>query len=92
MEIKILDEIKQPLLSRTSYKLRIFGSKTTPSNAKTVEILADKFKADAGLVTIQGIYQGFGAHTTTILARIYDSKENLLKVEPKKKAPKEEEK
>jgi len=85
MEVKILNETKQPLLSRTSYELRISGTELTPTNPKAVEIVAEKVKADASLVTIQGIYQGYGSHTTRVFARVYESKESLLKVEPKKK-------
>ena len=90
MSLKIINEKKQPLLSRVSYEMNIEGSKVTPSKDKIKEEISKKVKAKSELISIKKVYQHYGEAKVTVQAYVYSSKESLLKIEPPKKEVKKE--
>ncbi|HLC32425.1 MAG TPA: hypothetical protein VJJ82_01225 [Candidatus Nanoarchaeia archaeon] len=88
MELTVKNEKENVLLGRKEVSGNLAFSNTTPSNKEVSEALAKKFGVAADHVAIKHIYGSFGGITGTFEAHVYTSKEQLAKVEPKKKEPK----
>ena len=55
------------------------------SNEEAVKLVASKKSADPSLVVVKNIDTKFGIKKAVIQAYVYDSDENLKRIEPKKK-------
>lgn len=88
--MKIIEEKNNELLNRKELKLLVEAGKN-PSMNEALEIIADKFKAEKECIIIKAIKGKFGGNTFLISAFIYKSKEDLARVEPKKRANKKTE-
>ena len=87
--MKIIEEKNNELLNRKELKLLVEAEKN-PSMSEALEKVSTHFKAEKDCVIIKAIKGKFGRNTFLISAFIYKSKEDLVKVEPKKKAGKEQ--
>ncbi|RJQ21865.1 30S ribosomal protein S24e [Candidatus Woesearchaeota archaeon] len=85
MELNITTEKKNSLLGRTEVYGTVTFEGATPSNAQVSEALAKKYGKDTDTVVVKHILGKFGGITATFEADVYDTKEQLLKTEPKKK-------
>ncbi len=85
MELHVKQDKKNALLHRKEVDGTLSYTGATPSNAQLQEALSKKFNTPADAIEVKHIYGAFGAQNATFTAHVYDSKENLLKVEPKKK-------
>ena len=85
MNLKIIEETEKPLLSRKEIKAEITFDKATPSNEEVKKSVAAQTKADESLVVVKSIYTEFGATKATATVYVYTSKEDMEKIEPKKK-------
>ena len=85
MELHIKQDKKNALLHRKEVDGSINYQGATPSNAQLQEALSKKFSSGADTIAVKHIYGSFGAQTATFEAHVYDTKEHLLKVEPKQK-------
>lgn len=85
MELHVKNDKKNALLHRKEVDGTLNYTGATPSNAQLQEALSKKFGSAADAIAVKHIYGAFGAQTATFEAHVYDTKENLLKVEPKKK-------
>lgn len=88
MNIKILEQKQEPLLSRTEVKAELSFEGATPSNEELKKALATQLKADENLVVIKSIYTEFGIAKATATAYIYTDKKALESIEPKPKEKK----
>ena len=89
MQLTIKQEIESPLLSRKEVKAEISFDKATPSNDDVAKAIAEKLKCDAGLVVVKHIYTKYGETLAGVEAYVYESKEALESIEPKKKKKEE---
>jgi len=86
MAIKIDKTDEKPLLARKEIKgSMIFEGKATPSNDEVRKAIASELKVDEGVVVVKHIYTSFGSSEAEISAYVYNTKEDLEKIEPKQK-------
>jgi small subunit ribosomal protein S24e len=86
MNLKILEQKEEPLLSRKEIKAELFFEGTaTPSNAEVGKNIASQLKVDEKLVVIKKIDTHYGSTEAIVTARAYDSAEAKEKIEPKDK-------
>ncbi len=82
MELKILDEKDNKLLSRKEYKIICdFNKQATPKKEQVLKAVSDFLKRDQNLVAVKHIRQNFGAGNALVTVNVYDSVENFNKYE-----------
>lgn len=91
MEIKNIEEIKNPVFERKEVELTVLAE-ITPSYKEALGALAKKFSVSEDSIKIKGIYGKFGIKEFEIKAHVYKSKEEKDKIEKKTKKEIEEEK
>ena len=89
--LNILKEEQNPLFPRREVEVEV-SNLVAPKNEDVRKFLAEKFSVPEEAVKIHGIYGGFGHQKFKIIANIYQSKEDLEKIEFKSKKEKETEK
>ena len=85
MEWKNILKHEKPLLSRTEITVEITFSGATPSNDVVKKKLSEHFKASEELLVVKRIATSFGKEKASVLAYLYKNKEDMTKIEPKKK-------
>jgi len=88
--LETLEEKENPLLMRKEVKL-ILESEKNPSISEAVKILAEKFGGSEENIVVERVKGKFGMRTFLVVAKIYKSKEDKERIEPKRKEKKEEE-
>jgi len=88
MNLNILEQKNNILLSRKEISARITYDKATPSNEELKKQLATATKSDAGAIAVKHIYPSFGQKDAKVLAYVYQNAELMAKHEPKKKEKK----
>ena len=89
MEIKIIQKKKNPLLSRLEVEAEAsFLNEATPKKGDVKKKIASMEKADENLVVVKNISMKFGEGKANFLTYIYESKDKLIGIEPKKKSKK----
>ena len=90
MNLKIINEKDEPLLSRKEVTAELYFEKAaTPSNDKVKKNISSQLKADEKLIVIKKIDSHYGTTEAVVTAVVYTSKEEMEKIEPKKKEKKE---
>src|SRR3989338_1991569 len=87
MDIKIIDEKKNPLFNRKEIILEV-ESEITPSHSEAEKIVSEKFKTSSETFKIKKIYGRFGSKTFRINANVYSSKNEKKEIETKSKKKK----
>lgn len=83
MEIEIIEKRENPLLNRVEVKFRVkHEGEKTPERDLVKSDLADMLKTDKNLVIIDRIRPSFGVAMSFGYAKIYNSLEDVKKVEP----------
>jgi len=90
-EIKIIQEIENPLFSRKEIQFEI-DSEITPSHEEIIKLISEKFSTDASKIKIHKIEGKFGVKKFLIIVDIYNSKEDKESYEIKTKKQREAEK
>jgi ribosomal protein S24E len=86
MELNIKNKKDNTLLKRQEVTGELtFVGAATPSNKQLLEELTKKLNVAADVIVIKHIYGAFGGGKATFEADVYASKEQLDKIEPKKK-------
>jgi len=88
MNIKIIDEKKNPLFNRKEIILEV-ESEITPSHSEAEKIVSEKFKTSSETFKIKKIYGRFGSKVFKISANVYSSKKEKEEIEAKSKKEKE---
>lgn len=89
MDLKIISKKDNPLLSRVEIKAQVsFVNAPTPKKEDVRKKIISIEKADEKLVVIKKIENTFGVGGINVLAYIYNSAEELAKIEPKPKKDK----
>ena len=84
MQIKDIKKNEEPLLARTRLNAIVEYDKGTPSYSESTSLLATHLKADQSLIAIRHIYNSFGQRKSEIIAYLYNSKDKMQLIEPKK--------
>lgn len=98
MALKITSTDEKPLLARKEIKGELsFPEKATPSNDEVGKAIASQLKVNEKTVVVKHIYTAFGSSDAKVEAYVYNTDEDLKKIEPrvkkteeKKQAPAEE--
>ncbi len=85
--MKVLTDIKNPLLKRREVKL-VVDSIGNPGFASAMKLVSEQFKAKEEAIVVNNVKGKFGRDTFLIDAMVYDSKEDKDKIEPKPKVKK----
>jgi ribosomal protein S24E len=93
MEVTLIKEQDNPLLSRKRMTFEIEAPDVTPSRLKLKEAIAHKLKSEPGKVIIRHVYTRFGSRTVKAIVHVYDKEEDAKKMEDissiKRNSPKE---
>ena len=85
MEFKDVVQKDNKLLGRKEVTATMNFDKATPKYDEVKAGLASKFKVESANIAVQHVYTKFGATSAVVHARVYDSAEQLVKIEPKPK-------
>ena len=85
MESKIIQEKQNPFLHRQEYVVEIQSN-----NPPTFEDVKKVVGKDADLSVVKKIHTNFGRNTFTADVFVYDNKEKMKEIEPKKKKEEEQ--
>jgi len=83
MELQIIQEKENNLLSRKEVSAKIMFDGTTPSRKDVQKELAKAIKAKEDMLVIQKIDNGFGTTTAKITANVYSDAKMLERIERK---------
>lgn len=90
MNLKISKSEEKPLLARKEVSGHMmFEGKATPSNGEVKKAIASELKADENNVVVKHIYTGFGSCEADVEAYVYNTAEDLKRIEPKTKKDRE---
>lgn len=85
MEIDIIDDKKNPLLSRREIICMVTKKGTTPSKNDIATQVSNELKLKKECVFIDAVYQKYGRPTSEVHVRVYDKKELVPGYEKPKK-------
>ncbi len=85
MEINIIDDKKNPLLSRREIICMVTKKGTTPSKNDIATQVSNELKLKKECVFIDAVYQKYGRPTSEVHVRVYDKKELVPGYEKPKK-------
>jgi len=88
--METLKDFQNDLLNRREIKV-VVESEKNPSFSEASKIISKEFKADEESIVINEIKGKFGRKTFLITARVYKTKEDKEKIEPKQKKKEGEE-
>lgn len=84
MEIEIKEKIENPLLNRTEIHFDcIYQGEATPKTLDVKNKLVALLDADKNLLVVDNVLPKFGEGKADGYAKIYESEENLNKIETK---------
>lgn len=89
MEITITTKNDNGLLGRSEIKGTLSFTGATPAYPQVKQSLATQLKVKEDVVVIQHVLTEFGSTKANFTAYVYESPEQLQKIEPKVKAKKE---
>lgn len=83
MEIRIEEREENPLMEREEINFEVeHKNSSTPSRAKVMESLSETLEKTEDLIVIDKLVTLHGRHVASGSARIYDSEEKLVQLEP----------
>lgn len=85
MNLKVVAQTENALLGRKEVIVKIDNQGPTPPESELIDKLSASLNIDKDLVVVKTISQKFGTQESEAVVKIYDSKEILDKIEPKKK-------
>ncbi len=86
-KLNVLDDFKNVLLKRRRLKVLV-EAESNPGFENSKKFISDEFGAKEPLIVVREIKSKFGRNTFLIEALVYDSAEDLNRIEPKKKVKK----
>ena len=85
-----MEEVHNPLFDRKEIRMKITVD-TPPKKDEAIKMIADKFSVPEENIHLEKVEEKFGTKNFTLIADIYNSKEekeNVNKINKKKKAAK----
>lgn len=89
MNVQIVEQRENSLLSRKEIRARLLYDQATPSKEQLKKQLAAAMKVEPQLLVVKSIYPAYGERRANILVYQYKSEEMLKKIEPEQKVKKE---
>ena len=89
MSLTKIKETNSPLLHRKAYVFSLDSEGPTPKKQDAVKFISANLKVKSELIFIKKIDQAFGENKSKVIANVYDSVENLRKIEKVKEEKKE---
>lgn len=87
MNTEIQKQMEVPLLNRQRVTAMVdFDGGSTPSILQFKDLIASKLKINKDLIAIRHVYQQYGLSKAKVIAHIYKTREELMKLEKLKKA------
>lgn len=88
----MLKERDSPLLNRKRVSFMVeYEGKCTPNILEFKDAIASKLKVNKDLVSVRHVYQRFGYSKAKVIAHIYQTRKELMRLEKFKKAEKKAE-
>lgn len=81
MEIKVIEEIENPILNRREIRFAVEHDGPTPSRKSVAEKIAATMGSKMGLVMVDSLKSVFGKRETLGYAKIYETEERAKEVE-----------
>lgn len=81
MDIKVIEEIENPILNRREIKFVVEHDGPTPSRKSVVDKIAATMNSNVGLVMVDSLKTEFGKRETIGYAKIYETEERAKEVE-----------
>ncbi len=89
--MKIINENRSELLKRSEVIAEVTHiSKPTPPEAQVKKDLSNLLKKDEALIFIKHIYTDYGQGKSEVIANVYETEQDLKRIELKKKTKKKE--
>ena len=86
MDIEIQKQKDVPLLNRQRVSLLVmYDGGATPSIVQFTDIIASKLHVDKDLVAIRHVYQKYGSSQAKVIAHVYKTREERMRLEKLKK-------
>ncbi|MDP3729117.1 MAG: hypothetical protein Q8R18_06740 [bacterium] len=86
MEIEIQKQTEVPLLNRQRVSVMVtYDGGATPSILQFKDLVALKLKVNKDLIAIRHVYQSYGFPKAKVIAHIYKTRDELLRLEKLKK-------
>ncbi|MFP4112567.1 MAG: 30S ribosomal protein S24e [Candidatus Woesearchaeota archaeon] len=83
MNLEIIKEKDNPLLSRKRVTLEGESDSSTPSRLSIKEFVAKKVKTDSSKIAIRHVYTDYGSKKIKVIAHVYENEEDLKNTEEK---------
>lgn len=91
MEIEILKQKDVPLLNRKRVIAKVqFEGSATPSISVFKDLVASTLKVQKDLIAIRHVYTRFGVSIAKVIVHVYQSRDDLLRLEKLKKVERKE--
>ena len=86
MEVEIHKQTEVPLLNRQRVSIIVtYDGGATPSILQFKDIVSSKLKVQKDLVAIRHVYQRYGFTQAKVIAHVYKTRQELLRLEKLKK-------
>jgi len=90
MSLTKIKETNSPLLHRKTYLFSLDSEGPTSKKQDAIKLIASSLKIKPEVIFIKKIDQAFGENKSKVIANVYDSVENLKKIEKVKEEEKEQ--
>jgi small subunit ribosomal protein S24e len=82
-EVRVIERRRNELLKRVEYLLEVANQSGTPSRAELRKLLSTVLDAKEDNLMLLKVLTPAGRDRTRVIARVYDSRDQLMRIEPK---------
>jgi small subunit ribosomal protein S24e len=82
-EVRVIERRRNELLKRVEYLLEVANQGGTPSRAELRKLLSTVLDAKGDNLVLVKVLTPAGRNWTRVIARVYDSRDQLMRIEPK---------
>jgi small subunit ribosomal protein S24e len=82
-EVRVIERRRNELLKRVEYLLEVANQGGTPGRAELRKLLSTVLDAKEDNLMLVKVLTPAGRNWTRVIARVYDSRDQLMRIEPK---------
>jgi small subunit ribosomal protein S24e len=82
-EVRVIERRRNELLKRVEYLLEVANQSGIPSRAELRKLLSTVLDAKEDNLVLVRVLTPAGRNRTRVIARVYDSRDQLMRIEPK---------
>ena len=82
-EVRVIERRRNELLKRVEYLLEVANQSGTPSRAELRKLLSTVLDAKEDNLMLVKVLTPASRNRTRVIARVYDSRDQLMRIEPK---------